>query len=110
MKIIKVNNLVQKGGKADYKNLDIGKIVLGTQFYPSNENVAYFYYEDEVTKHNDVEIISETDYQYAIMKNKESIESKDPLTKLEERLRLEQAQANTELFEMMLSLTSGGTV
>lgn len=53
---------------------------------------------------NEVEILTEEEYK--ARKALEPIPPKE-LTEIEQ-LRLEQAQANAELFEMMLMLTGGG--
>ena len=114
MLIIKVSNLIQVDGRADYKGLELSQIVGGTQLYPSYENSAYFFYDGEVENGNGVQIISQVVYDEH--KNRIEEEQANVLTpekrieKLEEEnanLRLEMAQSNTELFEMMVAMNGG---
>jgi hypothetical protein len=83
MQIVKVSNLVQPNGTADYKGLDLDKIVPGSQLYPDNENTVYFFYTGDVVEHADVMVITEEEY-YA---KKAEIVSKVPLS-YDERLEL----------------------
>lgn len=59
---IKVNN-VFVNNQADYKGLDIDKIVGGTQIYPPNENYCVFQYDGYIVAHNDLQEISESEYK-----------------------------------------------
>lgn len=62
MIIVKITNLSQPNGKADYKGLDTALIVGGTQVYPTTDNVAYFFYDGEATLSAECEIISREVY------------------------------------------------
>lgn len=90
MKFVKVMNLFDNQGKADYKGLDLSKIIAGTQLYPINENVAYVGYEDdEIPQHEDLQIITEEEY----LQIKNEIEVNKPKTleeELQERINLMQ--------------------
>jgi hypothetical protein len=68
---IKICNLIQSDGYADYKGLDISKIVSGSQIYPSDENVAYFQYisEESMPDNPDIVIIDDITYK-AILEEK----------------------------------------
>lgn len=54
-------------------------------------------------------VVEERDFGYSEDRGWYEVGTKAPLSEIE-KLRLEQAQANAELFEMMLTLTGGGTV
>lgn len=82
MTIVKISNLIQPNGRADYKGLDLEKIVAGSQLYP-NDNTAYFFYTGDVIEHPDVLVISEDEYNA----KKVEIESNLPLS-IDERLEL----------------------
>lgn len=58
---LKINNLIQLGGSADYKGLNIDLIVGGTQIYflENGRNEAYFQYNGEPVNHTDLEVITE---------------------------------------------------
>ncbi|WP_243299143.1 hypothetical protein [Bacillus litorisediminis] len=62
MEILKVSNLIQSNGQADYKGLDISKIQAGSQLYPSTENTAYFFYSGEVQAGPEVTVIDQATY------------------------------------------------
>ena len=66
MKILKVNNLIQISGAADYKGLNLNKIVTGTQIYPPTDNSAYFYYEGDYAPLKDIQEVDEVTYQQVI--------------------------------------------
>ena len=91
MKIIKVNNLFNNTGLADYKGLDLEKIVAGTQLYPYNDNFCALYYMGELPEHSDLEELSQEDYELI----KENIKKETPLSDAE-RLKM-QEQAIAEL-------------
>ena len=81
MKFVKVMNLFDNQGTANYKGLDLSKIIAGTQLYPINKNVAYVGYEDdEIPQHEDLQIITEEEY----LQIKSEIEANRPLTPEEE--------------------------
>lgn len=61
MKIVKVSNLIINN-VADYKGLDLNKIVGGTQLYPDYDNVAYFFYDGDVIESTYLEIVTEATY------------------------------------------------
>lgn len=100
---IKINNLIQKNGVADYKGLDLNNIVCGTQLYPS-DNKAYFVYDmelnAEIISMVDVEVISES--QYLEVKNE--IEKESPIS-LEEEIKQLKEQ-NTILENAILDLAN----
>jgi len=90
LKLIKIYNLIDAHGVADYKGLDLTKIIAGTQLYPINENVAYVGYEDdEIPQHEDLQIITEEEY----LQIKNEIEVNKPKTLEEELEELKQRQA-----------------
>ncbi|MFO1444069.1 hypothetical protein KDN24_12825 [Bacillus sp. Bva_UNVM-123] len=84
--LIKVNNLIQKDGYADYKGLDTKKIVGGSQLYPLNENAAYFEYQGEVNIGGDVETVTPEAYETV----KLQIEEETPVSPEEELAQLKQ--------------------
>ena len=90
MKFVKVMNLFDNQGTANYKGLDLSKIIAGTQLYPINENVAYVGYEDyELPQHEDLLVITEDEY----LQIKNEIEANRPKTleeELQERINLMQ--------------------
>ena len=103
MKFIKVMNLFNNQGKADYKGLDLSKIIAGTQLYPIDENVAYVGYEDdEIPQHKDLQIITEEEY----LQIKSEIEANRPLTPEEEELRQRIELMQQALDDLLLE--SGG--
>lgn len=60
--IVKVSNLIQSNGHADYKGLDLNKIVAGTQLYPDYDNVAYFFYDGEVPTVTGLQVVTLATY------------------------------------------------
>lgn len=88
MRIVKISNLIQSDGRADYKGLDCDKIIAGSQLYPMNENVAYVCYEDdEIPQHEDLQIITEEEY-LQIKNEIETNRPKTPEEELQERINL----------------------
>lgn len=81
MKYIKISNLINTQGVADYKGLDLTKIITGSQIYPDNENVAYFKYDGEPIEHPDITVIDETTYN-----NVKNSLNKPPQLSLENRV------------------------
>lgn len=61
---IKVDNLIQLNGNADYKGLDIDGILAGTQIYllENGKNEAYFTYNGDIVGHDDIQQITEEEY------------------------------------------------
>jgi hypothetical protein len=82
MTIIKITNLIQQNGQADYKGLNLDTIVKGSQLYPENENVAYVKYVGAIPIHSDVSEIAQAEYDSI----KQSIENSRPPS-LEERIK-----------------------
>lgn len=76
---IKIRNLIQENGNADYKGLDINKIK--NPFYDFENNLAYVEYNEEYSTNNDLLEITEEQVQL----EKLAIENRQPLT-LEERI------------------------
>jgi len=76
MNYVKISNLFKNGSKADYKGLDLKNIQRGSQVYPPKEDVAYIFYDGEIPNHNDLQIITESDYQ----SKKEEIKQNRPQT------------------------------
>ena len=99
MKIIKVSNLFTNG-KADYKGLDLDKIVGGTQLYPKDDNVAYFYYEGDVTGNEEITIIDQAMYE----EKKQSIVDEASNTMTTEKEIEQLKQQNKELSLATLEL------
>lgn len=88
MKYIKISNLINTQGVADYKGLDLTKIITGSQIYPDNENVAYIIYEGEIPSHQDLVEISQSEYEEIKESNRHvpPISIEDRLTALENAL------------------------
>jgi hypothetical protein len=59
---IKISNLIDLKGIADYKGLDLDMIHSGTQLYPEGTNEAYFYYNGDMLTHEDIVEIDEATY------------------------------------------------
>lgn len=62
MVIVKINNITGENGQADYKGLDLSKIIAGSQIYPHDRNVAFLQYKGSLIDHEDVQVISEEQY------------------------------------------------
>lgn len=76
---IKISNLMNTDGKADYKGLDLNLIVAGSQIYP-NDNTAYLKYNGTAATDNDITELTESDY----LAKKNEIEK--PATTIESRV------------------------
>lgn len=100
MQIIKVNNLIQSNGRADYKGLDLSKIMSGTQLYPSYDNVAYFFYDGDVAEGGDISIVSETAYNEHKARIEEELAKIDTPEKKIERLEEENRLLQQSLLEL----------
>ncbi len=102
---IKISNLIQSDGNADYKTLNLDFIVPGSQIYPTNENVAYVEYNKTFEVHDELSEVTKEEF-YAV---RESLNTHQELT-FDERLAIqgqriqEQEQAIMEL----TALISGG--
>lgn len=109
---LKVNNLIQLGGNADYKGLDINLIVGGTQLYflDNGKNEAYFMYKGDAVDHFDLEVITEEQYQAAKREYEESM----PVTVSPEEeiqyLKNENEQLFRELFNLQTELIMKGVL
>lgn len=82
MIFVKVKNLVTKYGNYDYKGLDLGNIVAGTQVYPYNmqdDNYCLLGVTKTV-EHDDIQIISEELY----LEEKKKVEDAYPVIESEE--------------------------
>lgn len=103
--LLKINNLIQNDGNADYKGLDIKKIVRGTQLYPAFENTAYFEYQGEVKTGVDIETVTLEAYEAV----RQRIESERPISPEEEIARLRQEDLNNkEAIAELYLMTMGG--
>ena len=105
MKIVKVNNLITNG-IADYRGLDLSRIVSGSQLYPDYDNVAYFFYDGDVSEGGDVSFVTQATYD----EHKKRIENKPrPITPEEKILKLEQEDLNNkEAIAELYLLSMGG--
>ncbi|MBG9655008.1 hypothetical protein [Cytobacillus firmus] len=89
MNFIKIYNLINEQGVANYKGLDLAKIIAGTQLYPSSVNVAYIgYVDDEIPQHEDLQIVTEDEYLQ--IKNEIEANRPKPPEELQERIDLMQ--------------------
>lgn len=102
---IKINQLIDSQGRADYKGLDINHIVAGTQVYPPDENVAYFEYDGASVTHPDIKVLTSDEY-HAIVKTEN--ERPRPLTPDElqrqeiETLKKQQALMQAAIDDMLM--------
>ena len=62
MKYVHIQNLISFNGTANYKGLDMTKIVAGFQVYPPDKNEAYLVYDGEIVAAADLSVITETVY------------------------------------------------
>ena len=76
---IKISNLIQLTGAADYKSLDINKI--NNPVYDLENNIAYVEYTETYTPHSDLIDVTQIDYNNA----KTTLTTQQGLT-IEERL------------------------
>lgn len=97
MKFVKISNLIQMNGIADYKGLDIDKFVPGMQLYPNlreNNICMVVTLEENIPTYKDIKIVTEEEYNLF----KEEIKKDSPATEeeiLKERIAsLELAMAN----------------
>lgn len=106
VKYIKVKNLLDKFGQPDYKGLNIDMFATGSQACAVDFSYCVVATrEDNLPVHPDIEELTEQEY----IDEREFILSTIPKPEDSvEQLRLEMAQANTELFEMMLMMSGGG--
>lgn len=95
MEYIKVINLFNLGGTADYKGLDLQKIVPGTQLYPVNENYCIVGYNGDIPNHADLTVVTEEEW-LNLRTEIENNQPKSPIQELEEKQALMQ-QALDEL-------------
>lgn len=72
MLYIKIKNFVKEDGYADYKGLERSLVYPASQI-PTSNNEVYFIYNGNVVQHEDIQIISELDY------NKMKVQPKNPL-------------------------------
>lgn len=95
---IKINNLIQSTGMADYKTLDTNAIIMGSQIYPLNENVAYVEYNEPFAPHDDLMEVTkeEIDSAREALKINQSSTIEERLAVQEQRIQ-EQEQAIMEL-------------
>jgi len=100
---IKINNLIQKNGVADYKGLDLNLIIPGTQIYPATENTAYFYYNGEKNENADVLGITESEYMAKKSEDESNLSiSAEEEIKLLKQENLSIKQSMAELAELIL--------
>ena len=104
MEYLKITNLIQEDGAADYKGLDLKQIKPGTQIYPEYENTAYLGYKGDPVEHTDITPLSETEYHEVITTYNEYLETvPSPENDLKElHLELE------ELRQIIDTLIGGG--
>lgn len=88
----KILNLLKENGNADYKTLDILKIVIGSQVYDNSNNIAYIEYNESYSPHSDLVEITQSDYDNA----KIALLAQEGLT-LEERVMSVEQTLNTIL-------------
>lgn len=62
MEYVRITNIIQTNGQANYKGLDLSKIVGGSQLYPSYANDAYFLYDGEVVEGDGIQIVTQATY------------------------------------------------
>lgn len=110
---LKILNLIQQNGSADYKGLELASIVSGTQLYPSDENTAYLKYEGKVIKHSDIQVLTDGEYQNIFQKEKSKPQPKtevDVIKEENERLRQQLANTNADFQALMDVLVEGGVI
>lgn len=97
---IKINNLLTVDGNADYKGLDIQKIVPGSQLYPVGENYCMVEYDGEVLEHQDILKVSKSEHDAL----KVSMQSNQPKSEMDLLKEENQALNNAvvELYEIVL--------
>jgi hypothetical protein len=88
MVVLKINNLIQPNGLADYKGLDIDKFV-EPPLYPHDENVCYAIYDGTLVNHEDV-IVIDLDTYNAVKEHIEKTRPKSPEEQILERIELMQ--------------------
>lgn len=95
---IKINNFIQENGMADYKTLDTNSIIMGSQIYPFNENVAYVEYNEPFVPHDDLMEVrkEEIDSVQKSLKIDQGPTIEERLAAQEQRIR-DQEQAIMEL-------------
>lgn len=106
MKNYKVLNLFDLQGHAQYKGLDLSKIVAGSQIYPIDENVAYLKYVGEDVIDDDLELLTDDEYN-AIKEKEDSSRPKSPIEEL--TLQNEELQRKQDLMQAAIDdLIFGG--
>lgn len=101
---VKIKNLIKKNGNADYKGLDIVNVLGGTQIYPQDRNVAFIGFDGDLVEHEDIEVITEEQYQLEVQAQKDYADSF--ITPEKELAALKQSQADQD--EAIMLLTLGG--
>lgn len=87
--MLQINNLIDSNGTANYKTLNIERIIGGTQLYDLKTNKAYFDYEGDFLPHPDILEISVDEYESI----KNTLNKVNGLT-IEERLTLAEQTIN----------------
>lgn len=106
MNIVRITNLIQPGGRADYKGLDLDRIIAGSQLYPNDENTAYLFYDGDVAPDGDISIVSQSVYDGVVSKIQAEL---DKFVSPEQRINeLEKAQG--ELLMEIAMLKTGGSL
>lgn len=88
---IKITNLITDNN-ADYKSLNVDKIISGSQVYDFTNHIAYVEYNETFTPHNDLIEITQTEYDNV----KKALLVQEGLT-LEERVISVEQTLNTIL-------------
>lgn len=85
MKILKISNLLDSYGTADYKGIDLNKIIPGSQLYPQDgSNTAYLKYNSN-TLPSDADLTEITEDEYNQIK---TLIDKNKPQSLEDRVEL----------------------
>lgn len=102
---IKVINLIQENGNADYKTLQIGKII--QPFYNFDKNECYLQYDEAFTPHEDlIEITEEQYFAKQEEQQKKVAPLEDKVKQLEEENEaLRESQLSQD--ELIMSLILG---
>lgn len=95
---VKVSNLFTSRGNADYKGLDLDKIVPNTQLYPEGENYCIVGYDGDLPANADLAEVTETDHTAL----KDQINSTNPTVSLPDQLM----KANEQIALMQKALDS----
>lgn len=89
---VKVSNVFTSQGNADYKGLDLDKIVPGTQLYPQGANYCIVGYEGDLPMNTDLVEVTETDHTTLMdqIKNNQPLSLSDQLAKANDQITLMQ--------------------